>query len=220
MTIRHHVSDDLLFDYATGALGEAWSLAVAVHLTLCPICRERAARFTAVGGVALDALEPEAMTSDALADCLRRIDEAGGEPEPQPATRVSDQSDKAVFPAPLRDYVGGDVDAVRWSAVGGGVRQCRLETADKAQARLLYIPAGEAVPEHGHRGLELTLVLTGSFRDGAIEFRRGDLEIADEAATHIPTAGEGEPCICLAVTDAPLRFRSLLPRLVQPFVRI
>ncbi|MGB1033531.1 MAG: transcriptional regulator, partial [Primorskyibacter sp.] len=33
-------------------------------------------------------------------------------------------------------------------------------------------------------------------------------------------ADVSEACICLAVTDAPLRFTSFLPRLLQPFLRI
>jgi putative transcriptional regulator len=28
----------------------------------------------------------------------------------------------------------------------------------------------------------------------------------------------GEDCICLAATDAPLRFRGLIPRLAQPLL--
>ena len=35
MNINHHVSDVLLTRYATGGLGEAWSLAVATHAALC-----------------------------------------------------------------------------------------------------------------------------------------------------------------------------------------
>ena len=33
-------------------------------------------------------------------------------------------------------------------------------------------------------------------------------------------AEAGADCICLAATDAPLRFRGVLPRLAQPFLRI
>ena len=43
------------------------------------------------------------------------------------------------------------------------------------------IPAGTAVPDHGHRGTELTLVLQGAFRDETDRFGPGDVEIADEA---------------------------------------
>ena len=39
--VQHHLSDELLLDYATGNLAEGWSIAVATHLALCPACRDR-----------------------------------------------------------------------------------------------------------------------------------------------------------------------------------
>ena len=86
--------------------------------------------------------------------------------------------------------------------------------------RMLSIPAAQAVPEHGHRGLELTLVLSGAFADATGLFRAGDLEIADEEIGHTPRATEEGPCVCVAATDAPLRFRAIIPRLLQPLFRI
>ena len=41
MSIRHHLTDDLLLAYAAGSLNEGWSLAIATHLSLCPDCRRR-----------------------------------------------------------------------------------------------------------------------------------------------------------------------------------
>lgn len=101
-----------------------------------------------------------------------------------------------------------------------GVRQAILPTAKGATARLLFIPAGQAVPDHGHRGTELTLVLRGAFRDATDRFGPGDLEIATEELEHTPVAEAGVDCICLAATDAPLRFSGLIPRLLQPLFRI
>jgi len=100
------------------------------------------------------------------------------------------------------------------------VRQAILPTSRLASARLLYIPAGVAVPDHGHRGIELTLVLQGAFRDATDRFGVGDLEIAGEELVHIPTAEAGADCICLAATDAPLRFKEFVPRVLQPVFRI
>jgi putative transcriptional regulator len=100
------------------------------------------------------------------------------------------------------------------------VKQAILPTSRDATARLLYIPAGAAVPDHGHRGTELTLVLQGAFVDETARFGRGDIEIANEDMHHMPVADIGEDCICLAATDAPLRFRGLIPRIAQPFLRI
>ena len=123
-------------------------------------------------------------------------------------------------PAPLADYIGRDFAGVKWRALGMGVRQAILPTGRGATARLLYIPAGQAVPDHGHRGTELTLVLQGAFRDSIDRFGPGDLEIATEADEHTPVAEAGTDCICLAATDAPLRFTGMIPRLLQPLFRI
>ena len=41
MTIIHHPNEETLLDYASGALGEAWSVAVATHLAVCPEVEKR-----------------------------------------------------------------------------------------------------------------------------------------------------------------------------------
>ena len=95
-----------------------------------------------------------------------------------------------------------------------------LKTSGDATVRLLKIPAGTAIPDHGHRGTELTLVLQGAFVDETDRFARGDVEVANEDLNHTPTAEDGLDCICLAATDAPLRFSGIIPRLAQRFVGI
>ena len=214
MTIRHHLSDQLLMAYAAGQLPEAFNLVVATHVSLCDDCRARSESFDTVGGALLEEAEEIAMGEDALTRALDRIE---GLPQ---ATRSEPLRSSGVLPAPLADYVGGDLSAVRWRRVGGGVKQAILPTGKDASARLLFIPAGKAVPDHGHRGMELTLVLQGAFADANDRFGRGDIEIADEDMEHTPVALAGQDCICLAATDAPLRFRGLIPRLAQPLLRI
>ena len=77
-----------------------------------------------------------------------------------------------------------------------------------------------AVQRIGLVRLELTLVLQGAFRDDSDRFGPGDIEVADESMIHQPVAEAGQECICLSATDAPLRFRRLLPRIAQSFLRI
>ena len=218
MTIKHHLTDDLLMTYAAGTLSEAFSLAVATHISLCDECRAALGAYEAMGGAILDSdldggddLAP--MSDDALARAMARLD--------MPAPTAAPKKPKhPVLPAPLQDYVGTDLSVIKWRKLGMGVRQAILPTKGKGSARLLHIPAGQAVPDHGHRGMELTLVLKGAFRDEAQQFARGDIEIATEADEHTPVAMGDEDCICLAVTDAPLRFNALIPRLMQPIFRI
>jgi putative transcriptional regulator len=224
MTIKHHIGDDLVLAYASGELDEATSLLVATHMALCPQCRQALELAESIGGTLIEE-EAEAEIADgeleAIFDRIEHTeDSATPAPVPAPAPERARRG-SYVLPQPLRDYADGDVDGLRWRSLGGGVRHLPINTgASRAKARLLYIPAGSKVPDHGHRGLELTLVLAGSFYDEGAWFRRGDVEEADATVEHQPVAGPEEACICLAVTDAPLRFLSLIPRLAQPFLGI
>lgn len=211
--ITHHLNDNLLMAYSAGSLPEAFNLVVATHISVCDDCRARLAGFDALGGALMEDEQAD-LAEDSLANVMARIKSGGA--TAKPAAKPRDP----VLPSPLVDAIGGGLDAVQWRPVGGGVRQAILRTSDKASARLLHIPAGAAVPDHGHQGLELTLVLQGAFRDEEARFARGDVEIATEDTQHTPIAEPGADCICLAATDAPLKFRAILPRLAQPFLRI
>lgn len=219
MSVRHQVSDELLMDYASGSLGESWSLAVSTHLALCPESRQRLEAMEMTGGALLTAIEPADRSVDADWEKIRGLLSANVTPSPTKA--VAPKTDDAILPEPLRSYAGGDVDKLKWKQLGPGAYHFPIRTRDgEANVRLLRIPAGKPVPEHTHGGRELTVVLSGYFKDGNDVFRRGDFEEADEDLMHQPVAGEGEDCICLAVTDAPLKFKSWVVRLLQPVLGI
>lgn len=214
-SIKHHLTDEVLMAYSAGSLPEAFDLVIATHVSLCDDCRARLDSLDAVGGAVLDDCTEIAMSADSLAATLALIADA---PTTQDTPRVAAKG--SVFPAPLQDYVNGDLDAVKWRKLGGGVRQAILKTSNDASVRLLRIPGGAKMPDHGHRGMEMTLVLKGAFKDEDDRFARGDVEIANEDLHHTPIAEEGEDCICLAATDAPLKFNAFIPRIAQPFLRI
>lgn len=224
MNINHHISDELLLDYANGSLEEGWSIAVATHLALCPSCRKRLAVMEAAGGTMLETIDAEptvATTEDFSWEAMRaRLDNA--EPAAEvPAPRQYSDRKRSSLPEPLRSYIGGDFDTVKWKPLGLGAYHYPIKTSDQdISVRLLRIPAGKPVPEHTHGGRELTLVLKGSFSDISGRFGPGDFEETDETVDHQPIADPGEDCICLAVTDAPLRFKSRIVRMIQPLLGI
>ncbi|NNF24361.1 MAG: transcriptional regulator [Rhodobacteraceae bacterium] len=211
--INHHLNEKLLLGYATGSLPEAFNLVIATHVSLCDECRAQVESYEALGGEVLQKCGTVDVSKDALSATLAKIDAGRDVEMPVPISN-------GVFPTPLHGYVNGDLDAVHWRKIGGGVSQAILKTSRTATVRLLRIPAGTELPDHGHRGTEMTLVLKGAFCDEHDRFARGDIEIADEDVQHTPIAEEGEDCICLAASDAPLRFTGLLPRIMQPFARI
>ncbi len=200
--------------YAAGTLPEAFDLMVAAHISLCDECRAVVESYDALGGEMIASRVPAVeMNGNALAQTMSLI--AGG-----PLDEVRPLRKPGVLPGPLQDYVGGDLEAVRWRSVGLGVKQAVLQNDKSASARLLFIPAGAEMPDHGHHGIELTMVLQGAFHDEQDYFARGDVEIADPDVHHTPVADVHTDCICLAVTDARLRFDGIIPKIAQRFVGI
>jgi putative transcriptional regulator len=212
--IKHHLTPELLMGYSAGTLPEAFNLAVATHISMCDTCRAELDSYDAVGGCLVEDADTAALSGDSLMATMRLI---AADKSVTPKTRTHSAG---TLPSPLQDYVGGDLAAIKWRGLGMGAKQAILPTSKGASARLLYIPAGCAVPDHGHNGMELTLVLQGAFSDDVDRFARGDIEVANEDLDHTPVADIGEDCICLAVTDAPLKFNAFLPRLAQRFLRI
>ena len=207
--IRHHIPDHILDAYRAGTLPHVFAVVVATHMSLCDQCRACHEAGDMIGGVLLHKEEGVALRHDARQRMMAALDT----PPPSHPLRAS-----GIFPSPVMQELGGRPP--RWRMLGGGIRQQILCADREGSLRLLYIPPGKAVPEHGHRGQELTLVLQGSFSDSEGSFYRGDVETAHEQIEHQPVAGPGLPCICLAATDAPLRFHALIPRLFQPIFRI
>ena len=220
-TIHHHISDALLLEYASGGLEESWSLAVATHLALCPHCRARLRLMEAAGGALMEEAEPETaeISEDASWAALQarlKATDVKAAAKPAPAAPGAAQ-----IPEPLRSYVGATFDDVPWRRLGLYAHQALLETEDKGiQVRLLRVDAGKPLPEHSHGGRELTLVLHGSFTSEGEVFGPGDFEEEDEDTIHQPVVGPESECICLAVTDAPLRFQSRFMRVLQPLLDI
>ena len=167
----------------------------------------------------LESMNEAAVSDGALNSILSLID--AGPSEPTSIVKTPIAHGPIVLPEPLRSYVGGDIDTLKWRRLGVRAYHIPIGVHDnETQVRLLKIAAKTPVPTHGHHGSELTLVLHGSLCEGSAVFTRGDVVAADESVEHQPVSGPNEDCICLAVTDAKLRFKSLIARLAQPFLRI
>mgnify|MGYP006100905017 CR=1 FL=1 len=220
MNLNHHPNEALLLDYASGSLSETWGLVIATHLALCPNCRNTVSHWEAFGGGILHSIEPISINLELIDTVMARIE------EPEILSETSTCDNMAVlgsqtFPQPLRNYIGRDHSKLEWKRLGFGAYQFPIPVKeDGVTARLLKIPAGKPVPEHSHCGKELTLVLSGAYKDSTGTYNRGDFQEADDSLEHQPQAADSEDCICLAVTDAPLRFKSLTVKMLQPILGI
>ncbi|WP_372614095.1 ChrR family anti-sigma-E factor [Aquicoccus sp.] len=208
--IAHHIPDNLLIAYAAGTLPKPFALVVAAHVSLCDECRARLAAHEATGGAIIEDSTPEQISESLRDRVLDALDAPFDLPTPQ--------SRQGVYPGPVMEALKGHPP--KWKRMGMGNRQCIIDHGPEGSVRLLWIPPGQAVPDHGHNGLELTLVLQGAFEDETGHFGPGDLEVADADLEHTPIAADGPPCICLAATDGALKFNAFMPRVLQPLFRI
>lgn len=221
MTVTHQPNPDLLLDYAAGSLDEGLSLFVASHLALCPESRRTVTKAEAIGGALIEDIAPEPMGSNSLDQVLARLDETAAmtsdaTQKNEPQMNVTDTD----IPSPLRHYLDTPLESLPWRRLGPGVQQVDvLPPKNDRRVSLLKIAPGLAVPEHGHHGPERTLILRGSYRDALGEFKRGDVADLDVSVEHQPIAGTEEACICLVVTDAPVKLKGFWGRLLQPFIR-
>ncbi len=217
--IRHHPEDASLTSYAAGSLPAAMALVVSCHLEYCKRCRRIVSEAEEIGGALIEQLGSEPPQARARAEMLARLDQ-------EPALRPSTPSAKRPpspgtrqFPANLQRMLGNaPLSQKTWRSLGPGIRLLKLDCGE-GKAILLDIAPDHAVPVHSHHGTEMTLILNGDYVDGLGHFTRGDVADLDNRTEHQPKAGPAG-CLCLAGMDAPLRYKSLLPRLLQPLFGI
>jgi putative transcriptional regulator len=206
MTVTQHLDDSTLLSFAAGSLPTALAVVAAAHLAVCPRCRQELAMMERLGGALLGDLPGAAM---------RKPIPAAPEIERRPASAPSPGPTSSEVPAPLARLIGHDLDALRWRWVGRGswLRHVPISTG---QLHLFKCAGDVMLPEHGHEGSEITMVLRGTVSDITGRYLPGDVCDLDDSVEHAPTAG-ADGCICVVAQDRPVRFRSLMVRLARPW---
>jgi putative transcriptional regulator len=218
MTIQHHPDDATLMSYAAGTLPEALGAVVATHLTMCSNCRNEVAAMERVGSALLAALPPTVLTKTAPA-----VGKTMTGQTPDEGDHVLEAIERSGdVPQPLSRIIGSDLGSVKWKRLSLGAWHLPLTISNHAKGdlRLIKIGPGQAMPEHGHGGSELSLVLAGSYSDATGRYSVGDVADHDDKVVHKPMADVKTGCICLIASEERAKFKGLFARLVQPFVGV
>jgi putative transcriptional regulator len=134
---------------------------------------------------------------------LARLDAPAEPSAPKPARSAVDAN---VFPAPLRSYMPGPPDTLRWSFVQPGVKFAELLVDDTgARMGIMRTKAGASITPHTHSGDELTLVISGGYRDAGVSYQRGDVQCADENLTHELVTDQDGECLSLVMIRGPIK---------------
>lgn len=189
---------ELIAAHVAGRLAPPLDALVASHVAVS----DRAGRFAGdLGRLAGRALEDAAPVAPLDRDAaIARICACGRvETVPAPAPIAPDL---VGLPAPLARWATRWGGAGRWRRLWFGIETRDLGGGDGWTCGLMRIGGGRTVPEHGHGGLEATLVLSGGFTDAGRSLGPGDLHLCDETTEHAPAA-DPEGCLCAFVAATP-----------------
>lgn len=210
--IMRHPDPATLLSYAAGTLPEPLAAVIAAHADLCPVCRGEIEDLEIMGG----ALFTSASFAGIEAAPVRIPERpADGAQASAPIARPP----ASPLPAPIAATYGLSLESIPWKRLGPGVwhHKLRLSPGVEGDLRLLKIGPGRVMPDHGHGGAELTLVLAGAYSDETGAYRQGDIQDVDESVEHMPVADRQDGCICLIASEQPARFKGLVGRLMQPW---
>ena len=217
MKINHHLDDATILAFAAGTIGEAHGFVAATHMALCPVCQEAKHRAEAVGGQLFSQQDEVAVSNTCRSATLASLDAI------KPKSVAPKAALQAGVPAVLCNALGNvPLDDLQWRARGPGIAiyEVPLTAKSKTHLQLLRIAPGSRLPEHGHGGEEITVVLRGSYKDHTGRYASGDVADLDQDTEHQPIVDSDVDCICLVATEAPTRFKSIWARLAQPFIGI
>ncbi len=212
------ISDEWLVAYAAGNLSEAKATLVATHASFHPELKAKISDAEDIAGAMLGATQGADLSDGFFDRLMAQIDEQGDTAR-EPVNVEAAYRDPRV-PQPLADYLEGNLDELKWRFMGPGMKQVKLWAGENGEKLwLLKAKGGTEIPEHGHNGNELTLVLQGGYKVDGTHYTVGDLEVADGGVEdHRPLIDDGEDCICLVVTEAPIKLKGTIARAVQPFI--
>ena len=207
--IQHHPDTSTLISYAAGALSANFTQIVKFHVDNCPACQKIINEGEQLGGQLLNSnpsTSTQAKTSSFDDFWQSHIQD----------TQLTDA--KVASTLTYDQMLDTLQDGQKWKPLVPGIAQIKLMSGAQGTLRLFKIAPGMAIPLHTHSGSEMTMILKGSYTDEIGRFKAGDVADLDNDIDHQPIADTGEHCICLIATEAPLKFKGLLPRLMQPFI--
>ena len=206
--IKHHLHEEILMSYATGNASSSVSLIVASHITICSKCRNAVSTYEDIGGKVLNESSPIAVNMNTLDAVLNKIDDEVIEKN----TLIINKIFKNIPVVLHKMLPEGQSLTDSWKKGLGGIKYFDINLTDSSKnshARMLSIPPGKKLPNHGHEAQELTLVLEGGFSDEKGHYNAGDVAIEDENNIHTPIADSNEGCVCLVVYEGNLKFKGL-----------
>jgi putative transcriptional regulator len=216
--IKHHPNAQQLNAFVSGTCEPTVALMVSAHVDMCLDCQAKCMKLQQVQTI--EALSsPIAMPS--LDRMFSQITQLPQQKSTAPRTSsvpasfdIELEGKRFVLPRTLKRYAK---NTGNWSRLVGKLWQAPVDLGYMGKANFIYMEKGGKVPEHTHKGTEMTLVIDGQYGDGVANYDCGDFTLLDGQHNHLPHSEADEGCLVFTIVDKPLYFTSGIARLLNPF---
>lgn len=223
-SISHHPNNELITAYSAGNLPLSQSLCIATHMEYCDICRQSVKQLDVLGSELMQTTNTSPISPDLKSQVMARLDGLT-DTDAKDASIADSAIANASIPDCLRHLVNGDYQSLDWKRLSPdicSVELCRDNHSSNnngSKVELLKISPGGSAATHTHTGNEYTVILKGSFSDEQGFYSEGDFLMRSQSDHHTPMATKNSECICLAVTEGPIRLTGIFGRLINPLLR-
>ena len=223
--VSFHPDAKFMTDFAAGSLPLSEAICVAAHLEFCSKCRSHVQQLSDLGAQLMSRLEPQSAPGDdgGFDQLMQRIDSDDSDMSVSSASTEVARASSANppgLPRVVQKLATDGLQNLKWAQFGKSLRIAPINIGEKSRETSIYdIKAGGCMPEHEHRGEEITVLLTGSFSDTEGKYVKGDFVVRHAGERHQPTATLDTDCICLVSLAQPVKPSSLWYRLLEPLVQ-
>lgn len=216
--ISFHPNFKTLHAFSVGNCKPSLSLMISAHVDMCTQCRHACAEIQ--DELASELFDKQFKTGPLDSQYIEMMSSITRLPVVNSivsqTNNTSIELDGKFFELPraLRRHVK---NTGNWSRLVGKLWQAPVDLGDIGKANFVYMEKGGRVPEHTHKGTEMTLVIDGQYSDGIAEYDCGDFTVMNNKHNHLPHSDADDGCLVFTIVDQPLRFTSGIARLLNPF---
>jgi putative transcriptional regulator len=221
--IKHHPKFELIQSFVNGDLPASLSAGISIHASMCPTCQKQISLLTdQVAELSFDDVitnfnelnstqandDNSMLNFEAMIEGITEFDDIDAVKTVEVRT-VCFKNKSYNLPSALNNMMLGKTAQI------GKLARTRVQLDEnEIHTNLLHIEPTGSVPEHTHKGFELTVLLAGSFHDDTGEYVKGDFIMLDGNNTHNPVSDKG--CLCYTVANDALHFTQGINKLLNP----
>lgn len=211
---KWHPSSDQLIEFSSGTGSSAMNIAISTHLHYCQECRRKVTDMETTAAVMFNEQSTVEIDKGGFDQLMARI-----KAEPAPTIEKA-KPVPSRFPPIVEKLINKDTESLDWKSPMKNLRVSRLMTDETGLILgLHHMKSGGRVPNHAHRGNEISVVIEGGFSDEMGSYGPGDFIHLSTEHSHSPQADADGDCWLLSLVEAPVKLAGPIGWVVNPFLK-